>query len=101
LGAIPNTYRKPLERDFKERFSVELKAALRTYEQLLERSRYPFEGNGDVSLYPVGMLMAVYISRLTPVERIAGAKAGRSYSPSDIRKFQAKKLALLERLGKA
>jgi hypothetical protein len=106
LGAIPNKCRKPLERDFQERFSIELKAALRTYEQLLETSRYPFEGNADVSLYPVDMLMMVseflcdYISRLTPIQRIAGAKASPDYRPSDIQNFQAKKLALLERPDK-
>jgi hypothetical protein len=106
LRAIPNEYRKPLEREFHERLSIELKTALGNYEQLFEESRYPFERSVDVSRYPVGMLMMVseflcdYISRLTPIERIEGGKASRAYSPSDIQKFQAKKLALLEHLDK-
>jgi hypothetical protein len=106
FDAIPIDHRERLENDFRERNSFELREMLRSYEGLFQESRYAFEKEYDVQRYPLGPLMILseflcdYISHLTPVMRIAGARASPAYSPSDVQKFEAKKLALLERPDK-
>lgn len=103
FGAIPEDHRKRLERDFRERYSIELMATLHSYEQLFQDSRYPYEGEVDISRYRFDTLMMLseflcdYVANLQPIERIAGATASPEYSPSDIQKFQAKKIELLNK----
>jgi HEPN domain-containing protein len=106
FDAIPSDYRERLENDFRERSSLELRETLQRFESLFQESRYAFEEKYDIQRYPLGPLMIVseflceFIAHLTPIERIEGATPSPDYSPSDIRKFEAKKAALLERLDK-
>jgi hypothetical protein len=72
LDAIPKEYREPLEREFRERFSAELRGTLCSYEQLFQESRYPYKEDVNISSYPLAPLMKLceflceYIQHIEP-----------------------------------
>jgi len=76
LAAIPDEFREPLEREFRERHGVELPVTLSDYEGLFNKSRYAYEEHCDIGKYPLSPLMTVsaflrdFVAQMQPVERI-------------------------------
>ncbi len=72
FDAIDKEHREPLEREFRERCSAELRVTLCSYEQLFQESRYPYEEEVDISRYPLGPLMRLceflcdYVAHIEP-----------------------------------
>jgi len=106
LNAIPADYRKRLDGEFRRLYSVKLTATLDPFEQLFQESRYPYEENVDISRHPLDTLLKLskflhdHVANLQPIERIAGATASPEYSPSDLKKFEAKRIELLDKVNR-